>query len=116
MIIFCFQHSFVSFYCIAPSVAPTGTAASNISTSRVHLSWDALPEENRNGIVRHFQVNVTETDTGIEFELIAYSNELIIQDLHPYYTYHVTVAAHTVDIGPYSTVASFQMNEDGKCN
>ena len=99
---------------IAPSVAPVGTIAKNISSSRVHLSWDELPAENRNGIVRHYQVNVTETNTGKEFELIAYSNELIVQDLHPYYTYNVTVAAHTVDIGSYSAVISYQMEEDGQ--
>ena len=80
----------------------------------MHIFWDEIPEENRNGIIRHYQVNVTEIDTGTNFVFIAISNDLVINDLHPYYTYDVFVAAFTVDIGPYSTAISFQMHEDSK--
>ena len=86
---------------------------SNITSSVVHLSWDSIPVISQNGIISYYQVNLTESDTGTMFSLIAYSNELIVQDLHPYYLYQVSVAAYTVEIGPYSAVISFQTNQDG---
>ncbi len=98
----------------APSSAPTNLITSNITSSIVHLSWDSIPINSQNGIINYYQVNLTESDTGTMFSLIAYSNELlIVQDLHPYYLYHVSVAAYTVEIGPYSAILSFQTNQDG---
>lgn len=80
----------------------------------MYLSWDSIPDSDQNGIIRHYQVNITETDTGADLSTIAYSTGLTINDLHPYYTYRVLVAAYTIDTGPYSSHVTFQMDEDGK--
>ena len=105
------MHSFHLY--IAPSSAPANLFADNITSSAISFSWDVIPDENQNGIIRYYQVNLTETDTGTDSTWIAYTNGLTVQDLHPYYTYQVSVAAYTVDVGPYSATASYQMKEDG---
>lgn len=107
---------FTIFLTIAPSSAPTNLIASNITSKTVYLSWDTVPDENQNGIIRYYRVNATEAETSTKLTYIAYSNELMVHDLHPYYSYQVSVAAYTVDTGPYSTTISYQMNEDGMQN
>ena len=71
----------------------------------------------RNGKITHYLVNITsiEADTFSTLShLRTQSPFLALDDLHPFYTYHVRVAAATsVDTGPYSTVHSFTMAEAG---
>ena len=98
---------------LAPSAAPVNLYSSNVSSTFLDLSWSVIPFEHQNGIIRYYILNITETDTGNIFELISFSNSLFIQDLHPYYTYEIAVAAYTVDNGPYSSIVSHQLDEDG---
>ena len=98
----------------APNIAPENVVSSGITSITLDLSWDVLPPGDQNGIVRYYLINITEDDTGSAFQLSAQSNSIFIQDLHPFYTYYVSVAAFTVDVGPYSTAISFKTEEDGK--
>lgn len=67
------------------------------------LSWNYPPEEDWNGQIRHFLVNITEENTGLQYHLITTSNTIEINSLHPFYTYLCSVSAVTVSHGPYST-------------
>ena len=98
----------------APNIAPENVVSSGITSITLDLSWDVLPPAYQNGIVRYYLINITEKDTGSAFQLSAQSNSIFIQDLHPFYTYFVSVAAFTVDVGPYSTAISYRTEEDGK--
>ena len=40
--------------------------------------------------------------------------EITVGPLHPYYIYHCTVAALTVQLGPYTPVLTVQTEESGK--
>ena len=87
---------------IAPSSPPTEVSVSTVTPVGFILSWEHPPEVDHNGIIRHFIVNITEENTGIEFQLVTVSNDAVVNFLHPFYNYSCTVAAVTVSVGPYS--------------
>ena len=70
--------------------------------------------EDQNGIVREYVVNITETNTGSTIQKLSTTNSLTVENLHPYYTYSVMVAAYTIESGPYSTSFLFTTAEHGK--
>ena len=86
---------------------------SNISDSSFHLVWQSLPAADKNGIIRHYVVNITEVDTGMQFQLTSLATYTSIGSLHPFYTYVCTVAASTVGIGPFSTPLTVTTLEAG---
>ena len=75
---------------------------SNITDSRFSLVWQDPPPEDQNGIIRLYFINITEEETGREFQLASSAPHILVEFLHPSYTYVCTVAASTVTIGPYS--------------
>ena len=86
---------------------------SNLTDSSFHLEWQSLPPADQNGIIRHFLVNITEVDTGRQFQLTSLTNYILVGSLHPFYTYACTVAASTVDSGPYSPPLTVKTLEAG---
>ena len=66
------------------------------------LMWQNPPLEDQNGIIRLYFINITEEETGRQFQLTSSAPHILVEFLHPFYTYVCTVAASTVDIGPYS--------------
>ena len=99
--------------CTAPSSSPMLLTFSNISDSSFHLVWHSLPAADQNGIIRHYIVNITEEDTGRQFQFTSLATYTSIGSLHPFYTYVCTVAASTVDIGPFSTPLTVTTLEGG---
>ena len=69
--------------------------------------------EDQNGIVREYVVNITEVSTGSTVQKVSTTNSLTLDNLHPYYTYEVVVAARTIENGPFSTSYSFTTAENG---
>ena len=49
-----------------------------------------------------------------QFQLTSVTTSVDAADLHPYYTYTITVSAVTIGEGPYSSAISLQTLEDGK--
>ena len=86
---------------------------SNISDSSFHLVWQSPLPSDQNGIIRHYIVNITEEDTGRQFQLTSLANYILVGSLHPFYTYVCTVAASTVDSGPYSPPLTVRTLEAG---
>ena len=79
----------------------------------VHLSWLPPVENQRNGDIRHYNIRVIELQSGREFTLASTSTTIIYSQLHPAYAYNFSVAAVTVEIGPYSDPAAVTTPEDG---
>ena len=71
-------------------------------------------EEEKNGIIRRFIINITELNSGTEFQLENATTEITIQNLHPFYRYSYSVAAETVALGPFTLGFIIEMPEDGK--
>ena len=78
------------------------------------MSWVLPPFEHQNGIIREYQVNITERETGRTYYLTTAATSLTVPSLHPFYTYDCKVAAFTIAQGPYSEKLSITMPEDGR--
>ena len=87
-----------------------------INSTSVHLSWLPPDEDQHNGDIRHYNIWIVEFHSGRVIQLNSTDITTVYTGLHPAYTYSFTVAAVTVEIGPYSDSATFKMPEDGMCN
>ena len=86
----------------------------SIDSRNVHLSWSLPPPGHHNGIIRKSYINITEVDTGMKFQRTSLGTSLTISSLHPFYIYWFSVAAFTVDLGPFTEPSVLQMPQDGK--
>jgi len=59
-------------------------------------------------------VKLTETNTDTITIYNTTETAVSIGSLHPYYIYECSVAAVTIDTGPYSSVINIQTDEAGK--
>ena len=72
------------------------------------------PEEmSQNGIIWQYIINITRIDTG-EMESYTSQDFSIILQVLPFRRYLVSIAAVTVDTGPFSEYLTVEMPEDGK--
>ena len=80
----------------------------------IQISWSLpLPEE-QNGITRNYAVNITVAETDRHIQLTTNNTTITADGLHPYYTYHISVAAVTIAIGPYTEIQVVQTPQDSK--
>ena len=86
----------------APTGVPQSLEAVAVSSSSILITWNPPVEEEQNGVIRMYYINVTELPTGNVRELMAHGDERIkvVNNLHPYYVYECAVAAYTVGLGP----------------
>ena len=100
---------------IAPGAAPTMLTASNITATSVTLSWEPPESDLQNGVIRHYLIQVFEYQTGNNLTYQATAHTVFtVGDLHPFYTYSLSVQAVTVAAGPLSVSQSISTLEDGK--
>lgn len=120
-----FPHAYVSFielllsnvlftFFSAPSSPPSNLNVSVISSTSVGLTWLPPNPLATNGIITEYRINLTEANTGRTQQLTSLTTSLVVQMLHPYYTYSFSVSAHTVATGPYSITEAVQTPEDSK--
>ena len=85
-----------------------------MSTSFV-LLWNTPPPEDRNGVIRHYTVQCTELESGVVFQQLTVnsSTEVLVDSLHPHYSYSCAVAAITVVEGPFSYNITVTTSQDG---
>ncbi len=93
---------------------PLNISGSSTGSESILLKWDSLVPEEQNGMIHYYIVSVIEVYTGVVKNHTAYSEEIHIFSLHPYYIYHIYVAAVTVGQGPFSDRIVVQTEEDGK--
>ena len=85
---------------------------STTSTS-ITLSWSPPPEDQLNGVLRHYVVIIEETDTSRNTTLTSISPQVVLSDLHPFYTYNFAVCAVTTGVGPCVYYEPVQLPQDG---
>ena len=99
-----------------PSGPPLNIHELSSSPSTVILEWDPPLQEDRNGVITGYLVNITEVESGKEFQFSSSTNSLSIDSLTPFTTYTCVIAATTiVGHGPYSNTIVVLTPEDGKC-
>ena len=98
----------------APSTPPEEVQVSALDSRTLLLTWEPPENRSRNGIIQRYHINITEVDTMSSFLLETTSLSIVVDNLHPYYTYDCSVAAETVELGPFSIVTTITLPEDGK--
>ena len=90
----------------APTHGPTNLTVMGIGPTHIHLTWSHPPEDTHQGVIREYHVYTTEQETGRTlFNTTTTNNtEIYLDNLHPYYLYHIAVSAFTVDAGNYSSI------------
>ncbi|XP_064392920.1 tyrosine-protein phosphatase Lar-like isoform X2 [Halichondria panicea] len=97
----------------APSGYPVNLHHRVLNPTVIMLSWTELPYQQRNGIIRHYEVRVCQIEPVGQCEDHQATGTTLELSLHPHYRYSWTVAAYTVARGPYSqSLPPFQMPED----
>ena len=104
----------VSFFLIVPTSAPRHPSGYAISSSSIYLTWDPPPLLERHGIIREYQINLTERETGTLTTYTTSSTFIEVSLLHPFYNYSWVVTAITIGEGPYTASSAVMTLEDGK--
>lgn len=107
---------YTSTYCIiiAPSVPPKNLTIKQVLSRSITLEWLAPEPEQLNGELTHYLIYVTEQETNSSNRLLSTANEVVLDFLHPHYTYSISVSAVTILPGPYTEEVSITTLEDGK--
>ena len=81
----------------------------------IHISWDHPPEDTHYGMIREYRINITEQETGLLFTRSTDSEttELVVNSLHPFYTYTFVIVPVTVDVGTNHTRITIRTEETG---
>ena len=85
-----------------------------MSSTEALLKWLPPPDEHHNGIIVSYNVHITGVNSGEDIDLTAHDLQLLVTDLHPFYSYEFSVAAFTIAVGPFSDPVVLQMPEAGK--
>ena len=77
------------------------------SSTSITLRWEAPLADLQNGIIRSYHISVVELETGRVrlFTTSSVDRLLIVNLLHPFYTYNCTIAAYTIGPGPSISVS-----------
>ena len=102
------------FLSTAPTHGPVNLTAIDTGPTYIHLTWSHPPDDTHQGIIRLYNIYTTEQETAQTFFDTTGANdtELYLRSLHPFYTYHIMVAAVTVKEGN-STTLSVRTDEAG---
>ena len=108
-------------YCIillslAPSTPPQNFTVKVLSSTDVFLRWFPPLLDQQNGEIRSYHVRQYETSTGILTNHTQEGNhtELVVGSLHAHYQYQFTIAAETVQLGPFSNPVTVTTLESGQ--
>ena len=99
------------FFTAAPSAPPQLLQQTAVTATSITLNWQLPPEENLNGVVRFYYVFVTELESGSSYRENSNTTNYLVENLHPFYTYTLSVAAVTVAVGPTSDSIIVQTSE-----
>jgi len=105
--------NFVWFCFPAPSSSPVYFQARVLDSRSVYLEWDPPPPDMQNGIIRKYSVTVVDV-VGRETTINTTETNATVSGLKPFSTYFCTVAAHTIEPGPSTTVLNILTPQDGK--
>ncbi len=100
----------------APYHHPQNLSLTALDSTSIRITWEPPPRDLINGVLRYYHVTVYNIiNLSVYNELIDADSRLdvIVNELHPYYSYNCTVAAVTVAEGPLTSAVVMTL-EDGK--
>lgn len=111
--VYIFHHVILCCFITAPG-APRDVRLTNVTSTSVSLWWDDPPPEEHNGIIRSYEIAVSENHTGLVHHFTTTHLHYMVDSLHPAYLYIVQVKAVTVEAGKPSEQLIFTTLEDSK--
>ena len=108
-----FTRMHLSIY-LAPTASPQNVEVLILGPKSINISWLGIPEKDANGIVRHFIINITVSMEDSQ-QIITNSQRMFysLYNLLPFTKYTISIAAVTVDTGPFSDVVELETPESG---
>ena len=99
---------------LVPSGSPLNFGGSATSSRSASISWQPPPDDQWNGVIIVYVINVTVVETGLTFQLNSTTTSLTVNTLQPYRNYICIVAAVTsVGTGPFSGRFTLTTPQDG---
>ena len=98
----------------APSAPPANISAVALSPTELYITWQPPVFSQQNGIIRSYMLIVSILERGTSEQQTSSEPQLMLQDLHPFYTYSFFIAAVTIGPGPFSEIFNIQMPEAGE--
>jgi len=98
----------------APTGAPTNPQTFLVTAESARLVWSPPIPGSENGIIRGYHINLTEINTTRQWEFFSVNTELLLDFLHPHYTYQCMIAAVTIKVGPFTPAFNFTTSEECK--
>ena len=101
---------------VAPASPPQNMSISVVSSHSISVTWIPPPPEDKNGIITSFIILVYNVLSGesMLYQRESHHSQLVVEFLHPYYDYDVSMAAETIEMGPFSQSQRVQTLEDSK--
>ena len=99
---------------IVPVAPPQDLQGSPIDSRTLLLTWKPPLVEHRNGLIRRYRITVIESENRTVQHFVSNDTTFEVTNLHPFYIYTSSVAAETIDLGPYTTGVIIEMPEAGK--
>ena len=97
-----------------PTSPPTLTSYYALDSTSLYFSWSAPPVDQQNGIVRRYDLMLTELETGAVFRYSTAGTNFTAALLHPNYAYQIEISAFTIGTGPASVPLVVLTPEDGR--
>ena len=97
----------------APMLPPENISIQIVSSRQLFVSWKPPDKNARNGIIRMYIINITGVD-GNEGTSERTDTTSITLHVLPFHQYLISVAAVTVERGPFSDGVAIETPEDGK--
>ena len=100
---------------VAPSQAPVRFIPLAVNSRTLELIWKPPEKRHQNGLIREYVVSIMVVETlQMNRHIVeGTTHRLLLDNLHPSYTYNCSVYAVTVLGGPVAN-AIVQLPEDGK--
>ena len=96
-----------------PSASTINISATTQNATTLHITWKPSTLDQQNGIIRSYEITLSVLETGSSQQLTSTMPELMLLDLHPFYTYSFLIAAVTIGPGPASETFTIQMPQTG---
>ena len=104
------------FIYIAPVSPPQNISIDIVRSETISITWNPPLADDQNGIITLYTIQIYSIETEVTTFYVreGHHSQFVLETLHPYYEYDVSMAAETVEIGPFSTPQRIQMLEDCK--
>lgn len=99
---------------LVPTGPPQDVVITLVTSTSISLSWNPPLFKDQNGFIREYYIAVCIVQSEPCYGVTSNDTSFTLVDLHPYYSYNLSIAAVTVGIGPLSESQHVTCLEEGK--